>query len=432
MNVHFSSRSTHVAGFLANPFAAYAAGFLIAMAVYSLGYSDLYPPLQPSLVAFLLATCAIAICLAFAVGPFEDGRRREHESVPFHLTVFLILTILFAAECAYSGGVPLLAAATGGDSDYQTFGIPTLNVAFIGFSLFYSIYWFDLYLLRYGRIFLALSLLAASTSVLIVHRGGLIITFVAAVFVYLQRRGLERKLMISFTAIIVAMLWGFGLLGDLRTHGLTGESLILDIGKASDKFLDSDIPTEFFWPYLYISSPLSNLQLNVSDRVADDKPALYMALELLPDFVSKRLVPEDAMPATLPLRVTEQLTVSTMYGRAFLLMGWLGICLSFMYFIVIALVCMSLLRGSKYFIATSSVLSSLGFLNIFDNMYLSAGGITLVLAALTLHLFERPAGDDGGPSPRVELGRSGSEVLAYPPPDSAASMRREARPDQID
>jgi hypothetical protein len=396
VNTNHSLPSSYLTRCLANPFAAYAAGFLIAMAVYSLEYSDLYPPLQPSLVSFLLVTCVICICLACGVGAIEDTCQYGYESLQVHMVVFLVLMGLFSAECVYSGGVPLLSAATGGDSDYQTFGIPTVNVAFIGFSLFYAVYWFDLYLLRYGRVFLAFSLIAASTSILIVHRGGFIIDLVAAVFVYIQRRGLGRKLIVSFSAIVAAMLWGFGLLGDLRTHGLTGESLILDIGKASDKFLDSNIPTEFFWPYLYISSPLSNLQLNISDRVATDKPALYSELELLPDFVSKRLVPEDAVPATMPLLVTEQLTVSTMYGRAFLLMGWLGLFLSFMYFVIIALVCLSVLRGSKYFITTSSILSSLGFLNIFDSMYLSAGGITLVMAALVLHLFERPGVNDGG------------------------------------
>jgi hypothetical protein len=396
VTTNHSLPSSYLTRCLANPFAAYAAGFLIAMAVYSLEYSDLYPPLEPSLVSFLLVTCVICGCLACAVGTITDTCQYGYESLQFHVLVFLVLMGLLAAECVYSGGVPLLTTATGGDSDYQTFGIPTVNVAFIGFSLFYAVYWFDLYLLRYGRVFLAFSLLAASTSILIVHRGGFIIDFVAAVFVYVQRRGLERKLIISFSAMVAALLWGFGLLGDLRTHNVTGESVILEIGKASDKFLDSNIPTEFFWPYLYISSPLSNLQLNITNRVATDKPAQYMALELLPDFVSKRLVPEDAVPATLPLLVTEQLNVSTMYARPFLLMGWLGVFLSFMYFVIIALACLTALRGSKYFIATSSILSSLGFLNIFANMYLFAGGITLVMAALVLHLFERPSVNDGG------------------------------------
>ena len=398
VNTNHSEPSSYLTRCLANPFAAYAAGFLIAMGVYSLGYSDLYPPLQSSLVSFLLVTCVICACLACALGTLKDTSQHGYESLRSHIVILLVLAGLFTAECVYSGGVPLLSAVAGGDSDYAAFGIPTVNVAFIGFSLFYAVYWFDLYLLRYGKGFLALSLMAASTSILIVHRGGFIIDFVAALFVYLYRRGFEKKLVISFSVVVAAVLWGFGLLGDLRTHGVTGESLILEIGRANDKFYESNLPTALFWPYLYISSPLANLQLNVRDRVATDKPELYLALELFPDFVSKRLVPDDKIPSTLPLLITEQLTVRTMYGRAFLLMGWPGMILSFMYFVIIALACLTALRGSKYFIATSSILSSLGFLNIFDNMYLSAGGITLVLAALVLHLFEKPAGAHDGNS----------------------------------
>ena len=375
---------------LASPFSAYTAGFLLAMWVYSLGYSDLYPQLQISLVSFLLVTCAICGWLATVVGTITDTCQYGDESLNFHVVVFLLLAGLFAAECVYSGGVPLLSAAAGGDSDYESFGIPTVNVAFVGFALFFAVYWLDLYLLRYGRVYLLFSVLAASTSILMVHRGGFIIDFVAAIFLYVQRRGLERRLIITFTVVIAAMLWGFGALGDLRTHNVSGESVILGVGRASDKFLNSNIPTAFFWPYLYISSPLSNLQLNMTNRVATDRPVLYMELELLPDFVSKRLVPEDVVPSTLPLQVTEELNVSTMYARPFLLMGWLGVLFSFMYFVVIVLVCLTILRGSKYFVAASSILSSLGFLNIFANMYLFAGGITLVLAAILLHLFERP------------------------------------------
>ncbi len=78
-----------------------------------------------------------------------------------------------------------------------------------------------------------------------------------------------------------------------------------------------------------------------------------------------------------------------MYGRAFVLFGWSGLCLSFVYFAVISFTCLNLLRGSKYFIAASSILSSLAFLGIFDNMYIFAGGITQVLVALLLSIFER-------------------------------------------
>jgi hypothetical protein len=374
---------------LASPFAAYAAGFLLAIAVYSLGYSDLYPPLEPSLVGFLLATCIACAFLACAVATFSYAREHEYESFSFHLCVLGVLALLFVAECAYSGGVPILVAAGGNDSDYQNFGIPTVNVAFIGFVFFYAVYWFDLYLLGRGKSFLAFSLAAASTSLLMLHRGGFIITFVSWIVVYVQRRGIDRRLLLSFAAVSALVLWGFGQLGNVRAHGETGEEVILTIGQASDSFRASNIPTEFFWAYLYISSPLSNLQLNMTNRVTEDAPALFFVMNYLPDFVSKRILSEDTISLTAPLLVVDQLNVSTMYARAFFLLGWLGLFLSFAYFIIISLATLRILRGSRYFITTTGILGSLAFLNIFDNMFVVSGGITQVMIALFLHLFEK-------------------------------------------
>jgi len=106
--------------------------------------------------------------------------------------------------------------------------------------------------------------------------------------------------------------------------------------------------------------------------------------------VSKRIVSEETFGASNPLRVKDELTVSTMYGRGFLLFGWIGLLLSYVYFAVVTLIVLRILRRSKYFIAASSILSALAFLSIFDNMYIFAGGITQILAALLLFLFERP------------------------------------------
>jgi hypothetical protein len=245
--------------------------------------------------------------------------------------------------------------------------------------------------LRRGKGFLALSAITSSTALLIVSRGAFIIMLLAFTFVYVQRRGFNRKLLLVFAAFAGAMLWGFGFLGDIRSGSVTGESVILRIGEASDRFVNSDIPTELFWPYLYISSPLANLQLTVTNRVATDAPATYFALEYLPDFVSKRIVSDDIASESSPMRVTDKLTVSTMYGRAFVLWGWIGLVLSFLYFAIISIACLKILQGSKYYLATSGILSALAFLGIFDNMYIFAGGITQVLVALLLHSFERPS-----------------------------------------
>ena len=381
---------TYTARYLTNPFVAYAAGFFLALSVYSLGYSDLYPQLEEPLVWFLLATCVASGFLAFAVGGNANAFEYGHESLEINLFIFLAIMGVFAAEVIANGGIPLYLLTSNADFSYLDFGIPTVHVAFVGFCDFYAVYWFDLYVSGRGRSFLALSLAASSTSLLIVSRGAFIITLMALVIVYVQRRGFGRKLLISFAACAAAALWGFAFVGDLRTHGATGESIILTIGDASDRFLESNVPTALFWPYLYVSAPLANLQLNVSSRAASDAPALYFSMEWLPDFVSKRIVTEETISESTPLRVKSQLTVSTMYGRGFLLFGWVGLLLSYVYFAVVTLAVLKILRRSKYFIAASSILSSLAFLSIFDNMYVFAGGITQILAALLLFVFERP------------------------------------------
>ena len=382
-------RSSYAIRSLTNPFAAYAAGFGLAISVYSLGYSDLYPPLQPSLLWFLLTTCTICVLLAITVGNIVDSSVHKRESTELHAYIAIALMAVFAAEVIANGGIPIVLIVTGADFNYQDFGIPQLHVAFVGVCYFYAVYWFDLYLLEHRIVFLGFSVLATSTALLMFNRGAFIITLLALIFVFVQRRGVSRSLMLSFAAIAIAALWGFGLLGDLRTHGASGESIILKIGEASDRFVNSNIPTEIFWPYLYVSSPLANLQLNMTDRLAPDSPATYFSLEFLPDFVSKRIVSEDTATSSMPLLITDQLAVSTMYGRSFSLMGWLGLALSFSYFIVVSICCLRMMKGSKYFIATSGILSSLAFLNIFDNMYIFAGGILQVLVALFLRLFER-------------------------------------------
>jgi hypothetical protein len=374
---------------LINPFAAYAAGFFLALGVYSLGYSDLYPPLQTPLKWFLLVTCGICCVLAIRRRGNTIAVKFERENIRAQTLVFLAIMAVFITEVAWNRGVPLFVIAAGGDASYQDYGIPVLHVAFVGFCYFYAVYWFDLYLAGQGRKFLFFSLAATSTSLLIFSRGAFIVTLIAITGVYLQRRGFSRKLLSILVALFGAMLWGFGLLGDIRTHGASGESIILTVGDASDKFLHSNIPTEFFWPYLYTSSPLANLQLNITDRVVPDSPELYVFLELLPDFISKRLVSEETSASFSPLLITEQLTVCSMYGRSFVLLGWAGLCISFLYFVAVCSICLRVLKNSKYFVTATGILSALAFLGIFDNMLIASGGIMPVIVALALKLVER-------------------------------------------
>jgi hypothetical protein len=303
--------------------------------------------------------------------------------------MFALISVVFTAEVVASGGIPLLLLSPDSILSYKDFGIPTLHVAFVGFCYFFAVYWFDLYVLGQGTRYLTLCIPAFGTSLLIVNRGAFIIMLIAMTVVYVRRRGINRRLILAFSAATALVLWGFGFLGELRSNAVSGESVILAIGKPSDKFVNSNVPTELFWTYLYVSAPLANLQLNITDRTAPDSPGLYFLLEFLPDFVSKRFLSDADNAASVPLLNTDQLNVSTMYGSSFLLMGWVGAFLSFFYFIAVSIICLLALRRSKYFVATLGILTAIAFLDIFDNMFIYAGGILPVIVGLLLNCFER-------------------------------------------
>src|ERR1700674_2782850 len=216
---------------LTTPFAAYAAGFAVAISVYSLGYSDLYPSLQPSLIWFLLSTSLICAYLAIAAGKIVHTSAYAQERFGVHLFIFALIFATFSAEVVASGGIPLLLLSPDSDLIYRDFGIPTLHVAFVGFCYFFTVYWFDLYVLGQGKKYLALSLPALGTSLLIVNRGAFITMLIAMTVVYVRRRGFNRRLMLTFSAAAALVLWGFGFLGELRTNSVSGESIILAFGK---------------------------------------------------------------------------------------------------------------------------------------------------------------------------------------------------------
>jgi hypothetical protein len=71
------------------------------------------------------------------------------------------------------------------------------------------------------------------------------------------------------------------------------------------------------------------------------------------------------------------------------LLGWAGLCISFLYFVAVCSICLRVLKHSKYFVATTGILCALAFLGIFDNMLVVSGGIMPVIVALVLKLVER-------------------------------------------
>jgi hypothetical protein len=366
-----------------NPFTTYCVACAFVVLVYSLDFSSLYPDLTQDVVAFLIYSVLSAGLLSFFVAgiPIPEIRIADRKTWECLLACFFVVG--YASEFAYAGDVPLLQALSGGGADYTYFGIPTFHVLLWGISSFYSVFWWDCYLGTKYKRYLIFSSIGIVAPMLMFSRGGVLMNALACLFVYGNRRGLRRRgLLLGVCAICVAL--GFGYLGELRV-GTRAQNLILTIGGANEKILDSQLPDPTFWFYLYVSSPLANLQYAELHRSSDALSRVGVVVDFLPDFVSKYFATvEEVSAVDRSLRISDALTAGTAYARPLVNLGWIGPYALHTIFLAFAFCATRFSRRSRYYGAILALLCAQGGLMFFDNMFVYAGSIGPILVGLAL------------------------------------------------
>lgn len=374
---------------LTNPFFVYSLSFLLVFSIYQLRWSDRYPPLSAGLIVFLFATFIISFFLAFVHEKYRINEFSKIEISKKRIVVLVLIYAGFVLEFIYFGGVPILGAISNADFNYKDFtGIPTFHVVLGTFSLFYSVYLFHQYISSDERFLgLILFLISVFPNVLIVNRGAIIIIIFACFIIYLmklQRLRLKRIGLIVFS--VIAVIYAFGIIGNLRfSASKEDKEYILRIGGASDGFIQGNVPFEYYWGYLYVATPIGNLQ-NIIDKkeshFAVGNVSTFVASELFPDFISKRMVAmlglEDFSDDANKYLVIEALNAPTVYYRSYYLLGWTGAAVMFLYSIGIMLFYPYLIpKSSKYFITGWACLIAIVLLNIFSNMWYATGTILM-------------------------------------------------------
>jgi hypothetical protein len=191
------------------------------------------------------------------------------------------------------------------------------------------------------------------------------------------------KLIVRLTIIIIGVLFLFGLAGNVRVTGNKNvNSIILDWGQATENFRNSIIPKEFFWGYLYTTSPLANVQETINHHHITNfslqKFGTFINRNFLPDFIWKRNV-FFIRPYEHVDQISSAFTVGTVYGTSFAYMGWWGIFIMFFYILFFNLVVLlSFSKSSSFFVTGVAILDCIMLFNIFDNMF-SFSGLSLQL-----------------------------------------------------
>lgn len=366
------------------PYIIYILSFLGVLIVYSLGWSQIYPTLSVSLILFLIGTFIIAyIFHRKSCSKKSEYIKSNYEK---YIKYSLIIEFLgFVLDFIYAGRIPAL----GGTQGYLGFeGIPVVHVLLYTFNIFISIYIFKVFLDNMDKKILFLWILTFIPALLLVSRGMIVNIAIGCFFIVLIKFGLNikviRKFFVIGISVILLFFYAFGILGNIRNNTINKSEdkysslYIMEVGGASDKFRNSIIPKPFFWAYTYIASPLANLQLNINEydvNYSFENFKKFSIKEILPDFISKRIVNEEYLKLEQPRPlIAPTLTVATFYIGAYNYVGWIGMSFIFMFLMIAIYIYDKLISNENPFkIISMAMLCSVIVLCTFDNMISYSG-----------------------------------------------------------
>lgn len=379
--------------FFGNPFYIQGVIWIFVGSIYSLGWSDLYPKISSNLTVFL----CLSVFIYFLLG-YYCQRKRYFAYYNIHITNKQV-TIIKKSICSFYillgieiffTSFPLWSFLTTGETGYTDFGLPFIHVAIVaGFTI---ICWFSFHCLLCSRCkrtkyrlkkYIILSILPF---ILIFNRGGIMTILLGMGFLYLMAKRINTKTIFCSVAISLFIFWGFGYLGDKRIDLNNDQHLILELGKASDGFKNSVVPPEFFWTYIYITSPLGNIQYNI-DQTRNVSYNLWemVLFDFTPQIISKRVASNLNLEERKPHLVVQHLNVCTVYKNSYNYLGWIGFILMFIFSIVFVFITLGFAnRKSPLYDTLLVSVNVIVAMNLFDNMFIFMGLVPIPFFLLIL------------------------------------------------
>lgn len=383
-----------------NPYTIFSLITIIVLLLYKLKWSLLYPVLSlPLLIFFFILIIGCLILSLILKDRIEFSENIKSQSIYEYKKIYGIIVIIVCIgtllDGIYSHGFPIFGTIKHGDD----FGVPFLHT-FTSILASFITYYLAM-VLTFGKKrnlkILLLFMLSIICIVLPFSRLLIILTLLNYFWSLLFFKGNKSKLSIkkvlTYFIILIGVLYGFGILGNYRLNVQTGvygtdvrdSTLIYRIGVPSQKFIDSKIPSAYFWDYIYITSSLGNLQ-NIINEKQDENGSIneFLITQFTPDVFSKRIYPNfstEVTENTYQYRVAPALTVGTVFFNSYYLYNYLGISMMLLFIWLFPLAYLLFLQnlGEKNFVYGLSILNTIYFLLFFDNMF--------TLSVLSLQLF---------------------------------------------
>ncbi len=353
--------------FIVNPFYLYCVAFSLAIFVYLWGWCDIFPELSAGLILFLTLSFGLFI---FANYVFT---KKEYILLNWRCyntylndIIFWFIIFLGLINVIYMGYLPVLDRSR----NYHEFGMPVIDPLFNTLSIFFSVHFFQLYLDNKKKKILAYAIIILIIQILVFRRSTIVWIITSSFYIFLlYTKRIKLKIILAGFICIPLLSYCFGLYGNVRSS-LTKSKVLNELG-ASDSFISSGISHNHYITYLYISSPLANLQENINrgDRFfnkADTKDFIFYCL--MPVSMTIRLEkPLNLSPPECNL-ITPGLIVGSFFMVSFYTMGWPGMIVMLLFLFVFIVLCLFIIKIWDTFSATTfSLLSTTVSLLIFSN-----------------------------------------------------------------
>lgn len=386
---------------IVNPYILYSIVWLLVLSLYSFHWTYLYPPLSIGLFIFLVSTSFLS--LLWGLHKYHVKAFEAISFVPnikhyiFCKKMIKIPTLFIIVEFVVFRTIPLLSYLLGNaDSElYQEFGVPFIHVIVVNLFLVLGFFNFQCFVLATDKklkiSFLKLFIYIFLALATLMNRAVLMYMIVGAIILFCFVKKRVFKYIGSIGLTMFGILFLFGMLGNIRNGGdnESGKIYMNNLCEVTPDFEKSIVPTEFLWPYIYITSPLSNVQFTINRTRPDvtlDNTVSLLINECCPQLISKRLN-VDHKEGKL---IISNLNVGSVYMNAYACLGWFGLITMFAFMFFFVEINLALVpRNNVFFLTLLILINIIVMFNIFDNMFIFSGVVPAVLVVVTLSFIAR-------------------------------------------
>ncbi|MGL5056988.1 MAG: O-antigen polymerase [Fusobacteriaceae bacterium] len=338
----------------------------LTLFLYSLNYSALYLSFSKSTSIFFV----IQILLSLLLGYIFFLANKKYKTMiiskeKFKIRIFLI-TIGFLTEFFYMQTIPLIKILIKKDNSYiKIEGIPTFHTFLMTYTSYIAIRIFYNYLNTSNKNELKLFGYINFLMILMGSRFLMLGIFIPCLLLYFDSKKKSFKNIILLFFITIFSLGLFGIFGNIRhSQKINDYTYIKAVGSSNKKFAKSLVPDMYFWSYLYITSPLANLEKNIQENKINKKINTFYH-SIIPDFLQERFLREEK---TKKLQINSALNVSTSYLIPYLSFGFLGMSYFFIILNIYFILILFFSKNENRKIL-SSIIVTITLLNVFSNMF---------------------------------------------------------------